>query len=838
LNDFFGRKERVFFWGKNPHMTPLLRKWLSIIVLVSVSFDLHAQGRLTGRLLDKQAQPIGFATVTMVDLYTRAAVKIGQTDSSGQFVVDEVPYGLFVCKISHAGYQSLIKDSIVLTRENNFVNLGDLVAIRADDVLEEVTVSARTPTIRNSSDKKVFAVNQSLVSVGGSAEDLIQNIPTLQVDANGNVSLRGATDLQVLVDGKRSLIGGGTVSGILESIPASAIDRVEIITNPSSKYDATGQALINIVLKKNHLSGSNASAAVTGGTRDNYNAAASISDAPNRVNLYGNYSYQHQNKYSNGYQNMTYLTSPDSIYYSYETFPSVTISDVHSVNGGIDLTMSDKDALSLSGLYNTYTKNRSEWLTVNNLTAANLPGFLSTRHNTTTGDGNNYELTLDYTHKFKPQKELSLDLDYSPGTSNQQQVYTSYINNLNGVASDSTSVLKDGKSSVTRNYNIQLDYTTPVGKTGKLETGYRSQIHTEDNGESDFTLDKTSSEYDPDYSLINTFKSTTQVHAVYVNYRRQFNTVSVQLGIRGELGRFSGHIYSFDSTGNPVTTPIAVNTKGLYPDLLLLDRLAHGQQIQLSYSRRVTRPLPSELNPFWDVSDPVNYDEGNPQLLPESINSVELTYSGGSSKASFSTGVYYTQVNDVIKHVQTVPVNGVTFTVAENLKRSINTGLELIGNFHLIKSWDFTANVNLYERINTGDSAFGISATQGLSWNLNVTNNFTLIRHLTLQIRTDYKAADLIFQDRYRPTWGVDAGARYEFLHGKASLALNGRDIFNTRRWTFLRESDALSLNFQRVTYSARASLTFTYHFGKSSTGGSGGRRKTEVDQDIRIENR
>ncbi|HWK05875.1 MAG TPA: TonB-dependent receptor [Puia sp.] len=705
-------------------------------------------------------------------------------------------------------------------------------------ILAEVTVSARAPTIRNGPDKKVFSVNQSLVSLGGSAADLLQNIPTLQVDANGNVSLRGASNLKVLVDGKRSLIGGGTVAQVLQSIPASSIERVEIITNPSAKYDAEGQAIVNIVLKKNNAAGLNGSVAVTGGTRDNYNAATSISYQNSRINWYGNYSYQHRNTYSNGFQNMTYLLSPGPVFYSDETFPSTTITDLHSAKAGLDYTLSARDGLSVSGSYNASSTVRNEWLTVNNLTAGHLPAQLSTRYNGTTGNGNSYELTVDYTHTFsQPQRQLTFDFDYSHGFTNNLQLYNTYIYNIDGNAADSTAMLKDSKVGRTRNYNVQLDYTAPIGKTGKLETGYRSQISIADNRQWDYNLDKTSGEYDPDYSLINFFKSTSQVHAAYITFRQQIKTFAFQLGIRGELGRFNAHLQSFDSSGQLVMQPITVNTQGLYPSLLLTKRLDGGRQIQLSYSRRVNRPTLRELNPFLDVSDPVNYDAGNPRLLPEDIHSVELTYTHTWPTASLTSGAYFTQTNDVIKNIQTTPVNDVTFTIAQNLKRAINTGLEFIGNFHPVKAWDFTVNVNLYERINDGDSAYGISATHGFSWNINVTNNFTLTYNLTLQVRADYKAADVIIQDRYRPVYGIDAGAKYDLWHKKASLALNGRDIFNIRKPSFLRESDALLLDWQRITYSARVSLTFTYHFGKNTIGVRS-QKRNEAQQDLRIENR
>jgi outer membrane receptor protein involved in Fe transport len=463
---------------------------------------------------------------------------------------------------------------------------------------------------------------------------------------------------------------------------------------------------------------------------------------------------------------------------------------------------------------------------------------LSTRHNITNGDGNSYQLTFDYTHKFnKPQKELTFDFDYSRGVTDNLRYYTSYVTNINGSAADSTSTVKDHKLIHGRNYNIQLDYTAPLGKTGRFETGYRSQISKADNQQWDFNLNEASGEYAPDSSLINIYKSTNQVHAAYISFRQEIKAFTIQLGLRAELGRFNADLLTFDSAGKAVVQPIKINTNGLYPSLLLAKRLGDDSRIQLSYSRRINRPTASELNPLLDVSDPVNYDGGNPRLLPEDINSAELTYSRNWPKASLTAGAYYTQVNNVIKHIQIIPVNDITYTRPENVHRAINTGLELIGNLHPVKAWDVTLNVNLYQRINDGDSVYGISATQGISWNANLTTNVSPAPNLTVQVRADYKASDLIIQDRYRPTYGIDAGARYDLWRGKASLALNGQDIFNTRRWKFYRVSDALLLDFQRITYSARASLTFTYRFGKSNTGARV-RKGTEAQQNSRIENR
>jgi ferric enterobactin receptor len=823
-------------------MTTLFKKCILIAaILLAAIHNLPAQntGRLEGRINDEQHQSLASTTVLLIDRRGNPFSKITSTDSSGRFSIEEIPNGLFTCKISHTSYQAIIRDSIVFTSANTTIDLGDLVMIPSGKILSEVTVSAKPTTLRIGADKKVFAVNQSLVSLGGSAADLLQNIPTLQVDGNGNVSLRGGTGLIVLVDGKRSVIGGGSVAQVLQSIPASSIDRVEIITNPSAKYDAEGQALINIVLKKkNDAAGLNGSLTLTAGTRDNYNAATSITYQSSRINWYVNYSYQHRNTYSDGYQNMTFLLSPYPAYYSDETFPSVTIVDLHAAKAGLDYVLSARDRVNVSGAYNGSFAVRNEWLTVNNLMQSSTPVFLSNRHNLITGNDNAYELTLDYVHTFsRSQSELSFDFDFSHGLTNDLGLYNTYIYNIDGNGADSTSLIKDAKAGRITNYNFQLDFSAPVGKAGHFEAGYRGQISTTDNQEWDYNLDKTSGEYSPDYSFINFYKSTNQIHAAYVTFSQQIKTFTFQLGLRGELSIFNAHLQSFDTAGQLVIQPVNVNTRGLFPSLLLTKRLNNGDQIQLNYSRRILRPTPSELDPYFDVSDPVNYDAGNPKLLPESINSVELIYTHTWSKVSLTSGAYFTQVNDAIKHVQTIPVNDVTYTITENLKRAINTGFEFIGNFHPVKAWDITANINVYERINDGDSAFGITATQGASWNVNLTNNFTLTRDLTLQIRTDYKAPELILQDRYRQAFGMDAGAKYDFWHKKASLSLNGRDIFNTRRWRFLRESDALLLDFQRVKYSARGSLTFTYRFG-TSTSGAKSRIKREEQEDVRLEDR
>jgi outer membrane receptor protein involved in Fe transport len=706
-------------------------------------------------------------------------------------------------------------------------------------VIKEVEVVGKSPTLRSGLDKKVFSVNQSLVSLGGSAADLLQNIPSLQVDGKGNISLRGATNVKVLVDGKQSLIGGGSVAQMLQSIPAASIERIEIIANPSAKYDAEGQGVINIVLKKGAKSGYSGAITASAGTRNNYNTGVNINFPIGKAELYGSYTFQRRNTYSNGFQNMIYLNSGDSTYYSNERFPSTTIRNVHVAQAGVDYRLSPRDLLSITGLYNSTTTDRQEYLTVDNLTRQKTPAQLSTRDNTTNGWDASWGSSADLTHQFKKQgEELDFDFTASTGSGNSFQVYSTHIFNVDGQAVKPVpDLLQDTKGGKNRNYNIQLDYTLPLGKGGQLEAGIRSQLATAHSRQWDARLDTSIGMYTADYTFINFFNTNNQVHAAYVSYRRQLSAYTVQAGLRAEAGRFAGRLQNYDPTNMLISTPINVNNNGLYPSLFVTRTFQQAQQLRLSYTRRINRPTARDINPFPDVSDPVNYDVGNPKIRPEDIHSLELTYKKNWSDISLTSGLYYTQANHVIKHLQTAPVNDVTTTIPENLKRAINTGIELIGNVRIGSIWSLTANVNLYDRINSAAPQYGIAATRGISWNGNITNDLTLARGLSVQIRADYKASELILQDRYRGLYGFDAGAKYDLAHNRATLSFSGRDIFNTRKPSFLRVSDDLLLDWQRVTYSARASLTFTWRFG--NVGNEPKRvKRPEEEQGKRIENR
>ncbi|WP_316805977.1 TonB-dependent receptor domain-containing protein [Pedobacter agri] len=795
------------------------------LLLLSLSFNLFAQtggkAKITGVLKDAKTQEtIPFATAVLIDKATAKNVKIAQTDVNGAFTMADLPTGTFTFKISFVGYQTMVRDNVAITAATGTLNFGDIKMNTAKgNVLSEVTVTGQKQGMQMGIDKKIFSVDQSVISEGGSASDLLQNVPSVSTDMDGNVSLRGSSGVRVLIDGKPSLIAGGNVAQILQSIPASSIESVEVITNPSSKYDAEGQAgIINIVLKKNTKLGFNGSAAVTAGNRDNYNANTNLSFQNSKVNIYGNYSYRYGNRIGGGFQDITYKSDTSRTAFLSQNTKSTSQDKGHNVKAGIDYYLAPKSVVSFSGGFNSRENDRNEYIDIRQLARNLSPVSYSNRNNVNQGTGSSYDLNLDYSQKFKkPKEELTFNFGYSSGYNDNDQAYNTTITNRNGTdVNINPSLQRIYNTGDNSNYNIQADYTLPVGKTGKIEAGYRSQIRLADNNQyADSVLTNTEIVI-RNNKLINDFNSKDQVHALYLNYQNQIKDFGYQLGLRAEDARLDTHLEGYN--GNVlVGSDGNIRYRRLYPSVFLTQKLKGEQQVQLSYTRRVNRPRPWDTNPFLDVSEPFNYRQGNPNLLPEDVHSFELGYSKYFKKVTLTSSLYFRQTNDVIQRVRSTPVNGIITSTPQNLTNQINTGLELIGRFDLVKALNFTTNVNLYQAKFAGDTRFDIPTSSGFSWNANITANLTVAKDVSLQLRGDYRAPEVMAQGKRNAMYGIDGGAKYDFPNKKASLSFNVRDVFNTRRWSMTTEDRATIVDFERQMQGTMGNLTFSYRFGKTT---------------------
>ncbi|MFD1768376.1 outer membrane beta-barrel protein [Sphingobacterium suaedae] len=785
---------------------------LFFLCFFSPLFLLAQQGKIEAIVVDAENnEPIIGASASLLRQADKAYVLGAQSDVNGRLIFSSVDAGTYALRVTYVGKQDIIRESIQITAAQS-LNLGKILLTDDGKVIQEVVVEGKAPEMRLGIDRKIFDVSQSLVSVGGSATDLLQNVPTLQVDMDGAVSLRGSSSVKILIDGRESALAGSDVTAFLQSLPANAIDKVEIITNPSSRYDAEGQSgIINIILKKNVRSGLNGTVTASGGSYHNYMAGVTLNYRDKKFNYYGSYNFNRRNNVGSGLRNNTYLDNNSQINNTEETSRK---GINNTVRLGADYFLNDKTTIGVSGNLSIRDNDRDADLFYEYMNHPTLAGN-STRLSRQNESDLGYEFNLDFIRKFKREGEefvanFNYGRDTEDGTNSFTQTYTS------GMPTDGriNETSEDGKM-----LNIQLDYTLPLGETRKFEAGYRTVIRKSFDTQFSDTLNVMDNRYYPDYSISNDFDMTNAVHAWYVNYQDKLTQkIGYQVGVRAEQVDLNTTYVAKDPT-LPIgesTTDGGQNYFRLYPTLFLTyDVNDSGDKVQLSYSRRVQRPRGWQVNPFPDVSDEMNRRQGNPNLLPEDIHSFEASFAKFYSKWNFISTAYYRRMNDVMQpFIYEVDANSVTYSRWENLTSSNVAGLELVTKVNLTNWWDATWNGNLFYNKFEGNAAFDIAEQQGTNWNMNLNTNVKFPKNWSAQVRGDYSAPRVMAQGKMKYMTGVDFAVKKEFLNKKANVSFNVRDVFNTRRFGATTVTPQINSEFEHRWMKRMFTLSFSYRFG------------------------
>ncbi len=800
-------------------MLKLYKSTFWLLFLSAITFTVNAQtiARINGKLIDAtNSKPLDFATIILLNS-TNQITKTAQTDASGNFRMEAVAFGTYQLKISYVGYNPVLRN-VTLSAAQSTLSLGSVkMTLSKNSVLKEVTVQAKKSTIQLGIDRKSFSVEQSLVSQGGSATDLLANVPSVSVDIDGNVSLRGSSSVRILIDGKPSLLGGSTITDVLQSIPASSIETIELITNPSSKYDPEGQSgIINIILKKNSRKGLNGNVSVTGGLPKSFNTNVALAYQNKNINLYGNYSHRYGMRNGSGYSNRTNFRTLSSGADTSFTFNQNSsnkrnfIGDVFKV--GMDYNIGEKTTLGLSSNVNIRRRNGGEDGFTQGIGEDQTLNSAIRRNTTQDEKGSNHDFNFDFSHKFKkPQEELTSNISFGKGKEDETQYF--YTNNYNYIRRPNTTSnltqqnVTDGNF---RNWNLQLDYTNPLSKTSKLEAGFRTTLS---RNASDFDADTLNNfgDFVNDPRISTNFVYDEKIHAVYGNYQRQLGNFGVQAGLRAEQALINTALLDSGKTFNQ-------NYFRIYPSVFLTQKFTGEQTLQLSYTRRVNRPRDRQIIPFLDRSDALNYRTGNPNLKPEDVHSFELSYAKYWKTTTLTSSLYYRQTNGAIQNIRSVYDNtGIQLTRFENVARATASGLELIGRTDISNKLNVTTNLNFYNTTVKGSPSLGLADNNGFAWNGNITANVTLPFNLSGQVRFDYQAPQIIAQGKTKPNYGLDAGLRYDFLAKKvASLSLNARDIFFTRRFGSITSDPTFYNVSQRRFQSRQVNLTFSYRFGRT----------------------
>jgi outer membrane receptor protein involved in Fe transport len=448
------------------------------------------------------------------------------------------------------------------------------------------------------------------------------------------------------------------------------------------------------------------------------------------------------------------------------------------------------------------------------------------QNNTIRNSGTNLDFNLDFDHKFKkPQEELSANIGYSTSHDNEFDFLNTAYNFYNP---DSAYNYKQNNHTIghQRNWNLQADYTVPLNNHNRLDLGYRSTFSTNDNNYIVDTLNTLSNVLDYDPLLSNRFIYHEQVHALYTNYQQQFGKFGIQAGLRLEEALINTQLT------DSVTQNHHQDYLRLYPSLFLTEKLSDSQTLQFSYSRRVTRPRGNQISPFLDKSDPLNYNQGNPDLLPQDTHSFELSYINYWKTLTLTSTLYYRLTNDNIQRIIMPLTSEISLTEFENVKSASNAGYELIAKISPSNVFDLTGNVNIYYKNIDGDPTLGLTATSGYSWNANLTANIRPFKKLGFQIRGDYQGPQVVPQGRAYAVYGIDGGVRYDITK-KLNFSINGRDLLNTRKFANNVTYDNPALNYYSNQYSQRRFSTGVYIATLSYRfGGTPGKNKKDKNKD------
>ncbi len=674
------------------------------------------------------------------------------------------------------------------------------------DTLSEITVIGEKSSMQLSLDKRIFNVGKDLANAGGSALDILMNIPAMSVDPEGNVRLRGSDNVRILIDGKPSGLVSFKGGGGLQQLPANMIERVEIITNPSARYEAEGMAgILNIILKKEKRQGFNGSFEIIGGDPANFGGAANLNYRHNKVNFFINYSvaYRKPRGTSKLYQE-TYHNDTINILEQNNDFVIKGLNN--NIRGGIDYFFNENSVLTGSYLFRRSDANRITHLRYNDY-LFNTSGkpLTSARKQDENEDEPNSEYTISYKRNFKQKgHELIAEMKYLDNWESSDQNFTHYYFNENGSEDLNKRILQHSLNDESeKQFLMQLDYVRPMFKTGKIETGFRTSFRDMTN---DYIVTQKNDQGQdiPLPGLDNIFFYNENIHAVYGIVANKTQRISYQGGLRAEWTDVKT-ILKETNEENPR------KYTNLFPSAHLTYHLPDEHDIQLSYSRRVRRPFYNDLSPFFTFSDNRNYFSGNPDLNPEFSDVIEAGHLKTFDKGSLASSIYYRYTNGKIQSIRTVNEQGNATTLPYNLNAEQAYGLELISNYSPFTWWKLDANINFFRAHIDGSNIVKAYKTSTNTWFARQTSRFSFPKYLDFQLRFNYEAPRNTVQGRQLSLTYADISASKDILRGNGTVSLNILDVFNSRWSRYVTEGINFMSRGEFQSRRRQVNVTFSY---------------------------
>jgi outer membrane receptor protein involved in Fe transport len=779
----------------------------SLIVCILCVYNVNAQssGKITGKVTDKQSAGIE-ADVKLMKAGDSVIVNGAKCDASGVFAIENIAYGTYKMEVSFTGYSKAVIDNIVLNAANPIHSFDTLKLGIGDITTDEIDVESEKGLIQLTADKKIFNVDQSALNKGGTALDVLKKTPLVDVDINDNVTLRGSQNVKILVDDKPSRFAS------LKQVPADAIERIELITNPSAKYEAEGvTGIINIVLKKNDRLGFTGS--LNGG--GNYTEKVSgwggldINLKKKKVTLFGNfYSGTWANNFS--YSNTTnYFTQPSSL---------VTSGNGKNhgywiwTQGGIEYELSQGKTIGFEGSLGTGKWFNSDLGRNNNLNSLGIMTSFFNQNNDRNGLWENLTGSLYFNNKLDDAgREWTGDITFSRNRNEMKfSLLKQDYDSLSAPANNTPLSQRDTTHIKNYNLNVQTDYTHPLSKTTKIETGYKGTFRVNDNNFSSDTLDYNVNNYITNEATKNHFKLNEYINAVYSAFSGSIKDFNYKLGVRLEQTNTKGELVTNGQN-------FSKSYLDVFPSVSLSQKIGSANQLQLSYSRRITRPNIWRMNPFVRKWSTRNISVGNPELKPEYTDSYELSFMFFTQAVSITPLLFYRQNHDVITSYSYLVDSNVTLQTFKNAAGSKAYGMDLLLSSRALSWLNLNGTLSLYNtKFDSDPLLTDYAGEEGFSWKANIRSTFTFKGLFDLELYYSYTGKKVNIQGTEIPTSNFDIGISKSFMKDALTVSLKANDIFNTTEWgQDVTTTEYTSIH--RNDWSSRqASLNLSFRFGNT----------------------
>ena len=805
---------------------------VGLLALMLTGMVQAQQGKFRIKITNDQQQPVENATIELLRGKDSVLVKSGITDKNGVGEIENIRFGDYLVKASAVNHAAQYSPVFSITEAQPESSLATIILQPKAAQLSGVTVTAKKPFIQKLSDRIVVNVENSIVSAGSSAMDVLERAPGVLVDQNDNISLRGRAGVIIMIDGKPTAMAGPDLANYLKGLPSASIERIDIITNPSAKYDASGNSgIIDIRMKKDQRLGTNGTitAGYGQGIYPKANSGITFNYRNKKINLFGNYNYSHRINLNhlildrNFYENGVYNGGDLKDNYSKMPFSS------HTPRIGMDFFPSKKTIIGfvVNGNFNHFRRNNNNSSLVIN--PQKLPTSKFTSLATNNDHATNIVANINFKHSFDSTgKEITADVDYGSYSSNSLSRNATSYYQLDGSTLQPDYILDGDQQGELRFKTAKIDYVNPLGKGAKFELGFKTSFVSTDNDAKFFDVSNGTPQND--VNKTNHFLYSENNQAGYVNFSKEFKKFNIQLGLRGE----QTNIETEQMMGNQKFDSSYFQ---LFPSAFFNYKIKEDQTIGLSVSRRIDRPGYNQLNPFLFLIDVTTYATGRPGLLPQLTWSYEASYT--VKNLNFTLGYSHTKDNQniaIAKFKEVFPLipsdDNVTVQIPINLESSDYYGLTVSAPIRVSKWWNMINNANLYYNHYNGNLG-GTTLNNGKAVaDIRTNNTFTFKKGWTAELNLNFNSGGQYGFMELDPQWGVAAGIQKTVLKNKGTVRFNITDIF----WTNLPKAVITYNNYIEKWHayweSRVANISFTYRFGNSKV--QAARRRTTASEEER----